>query len=354
MAIKDIVSGVMGKLGFGADRQSLKVEIATRANFSLTSFLGWLPNPDPVLRKMGKDQIVYDEIRSDGYVRGCIKSRKAGVTSMQHGIDRGKSKSRQGKIVEDLFKNLDVNRIINEMLDAPQFGYAPLEIIWENVGSMWLPKDVVGKPREWFCYNDKNEFCTREMNSYIGTPVPPYKFLCARQEASYNNPYGFADLSCCFWPATFKKGGLKSWLVFAEKWGQVFAIGKQPRGASDGETAKLLDSLEKMVQDAIATIPDDTSVELIESAGKGASSGLYKDLMQVCKAEISVVQLGHEGGALSTPGKLGGDGEAMGVRDDIVTSDKMIVEQTFKQLISWIWELNFTGEQPAWSLWREN
>ncbi len=353
MAIKDIIGGVIDKLGLRSDRKSLSKEIATRDKFSFTSVLGWLPNPDPVLKKMNKDQVVYDEIRSDGYVRGCIKSRKAGVTSMQHGIDRGKARSRQGKIIEDLFNNLDIIRIMSEILDAAQFGYSPLEIMWEPVGNLWLPKDIVGKPREWFCWNDKNEFCLREANSYVGTPVPPYKFLCARQEASYNNPYGFADLSCCFWPATFKKGGLKSWLIFAEKWGQVFAIGKQPRGASDGETSKLLNSLVAMVQDAIAVIPDDSSVTLVESAGKGSSSGLYRDLMQVCKAEISVVQLGHEGGALSTPGKLGGEGDAMSVRGDIVESDKMIVEQTFKQLIDMIWDLNFTGEKPVFTLWKE-
>jgi phage gp29-like protein len=306
-----------------------------------------------VLKKMGKDISAYEEIKADGYVRGCVKSRKAGVLGMLHGIDRGKAKSRQGKIIEDLFKNLDMPGAISEILDACQFGYSPLEIIWEQVGGYWLPKEIIGKPREWFCYDDENKLCLRERGSYIGAPVPPYKFLCARQEPTYSNPYGFADLSCCFWPATFKKGGLKSWLIFAEKWGQVFAIGKQPRGVSSAESQKLLDSLETMVQDAIAVIPDDSSVELKESAGKAASGGLYKDLMQVCKAEISVVQLGHEGGALSTPGKLGDEGNATAVRDDIVSADQRIVEQTMKELIAGIWDLNFTGPRPTWSLWRE-
>ncbi|GHK44416.1 hypothetical protein ECZU08_00120 [Escherichia coli] len=36
-------------------------------------------------------------------------------------------------------------------------------------------------------------------------------------------------------------------------------IGKHPRGANDAEIEKLLDSMEQMVEDAVAAIPDDTA-----------------------------------------------------------------------------------------------
>lgn len=34
----------------------------------------------------------------------------------------------------------------------------------------------------------------------------------------------------CFWPVAFKKGGMKFWLRFAEKFGSPWVIGKHPRG----------------------------------------------------------------------------------------------------------------------------
>ena len=226
-------------------------------------------------------------------------------------------------------------------------------MIWGRVGNWILPTDIKGKPPRWFLFDAENNLKLRVMANPMGEVLPEKKFLLPRQEATYDNPYGFPDLSSCFWPATFKKGGLKFWVTFAEKWGQAFAIGKMPPGSSDPDKKKLLDDLEQMVQDAVAVIPDNSSVEVKEAGGKMASSALFKDLLQYCKAEISVVQLGHEGGALSTPGKLGNDTMADTVRSDIVDADKKIVEQEMNKLIRWIWDLNFSGDRPEWSMWRE-
>ena len=85
---------------------SLSAEIATRQRSIDFYSLGmYLPNPDPVLKKMGKDIVVYNELLSDGHLGGCVTSREAGVKSLEWEIDRGKSKSRQAKLIDDLFKN---------------------------------------------------------------------------------------------------------------------------------------------------------------------------------------------------------------------------------------------------------
>ena len=353
MNIGQTIQKIGQKLGIGNRPATLLGEIATRERVNFNFYLPWLPNPDPVLKKMGKDIEVYDELRCDGYVRGCIKSRKAGVQRMLYGIDRGNISNQSQKLIEGLLNNFNMPEIISSILDAAQFGYSPIEIIWEQVGDWWLPKDLVGKPPEWFIFSADNKLKLRTINNLLGEEVHERKFLLPRQEASYKNPYGFPDLSCCFWPVTFKKGGIKSWVAFAEKWGDAFLVGKTPRSISDGERDKLLDALEKMVQDAIAVIPDDSSVELKEASGKNASSALYNNLIDSCKREISVVQLGHEGGAISTAGKLGGESSASGVRDDIINADKKIVEQAFNQLLKWIWDLNFAGPRPVFSMWRE-
>ncbi|WP_447797031.1 phage portal protein family protein [Pseudomonas moraviensis] len=119
------------------------------------------------------------------------------------------------------------------------------------------------------------------------------RFIVARQDATYANPYGFPDLSMCFWPATFMRGGLKFWVQFTEKYGSPWVIGKHPRGANDEETDLLLDSLEAMVQDAVAAIPDDASVQIIEAAGKAGSADVYRQLLEYCRSEINVAMLGQ-------------------------------------------------------------
>ncbi len=335
---------------------SLTDEIASRKRSIDFYSLGmYLPNPDPVLKKQGKDITVYKELLSDGHLGGCVSSRKSGVTSLEWGIDRGKAKTRQAKLVEDLFKNLHIDRIIKEILEAVLFGYQPMEVMWERVGGYILPKDIVGKPPEWFVFDDENRLRFRTKENYInGEELPEKKFLLPRNDPTYQNPYAFPELSRCFWPITFKRGGLKFWVIFTEKYGMPFLIGKKPRGTDATETNELADKLEQMVQDAVAVIPDDSSVEIIESSGKGASADIYAKLLEFCKVEVAIALLGQN---LTTEVKGGSYAAAeshMAVRQDIVDGDKKLVEGVFNELIGWIYEYNFgSGERPVFSMWEE-
>jgi hypothetical protein len=64
----------------------------------------------------------------------------------------------------------------------------------------------VGKPPEWFQFDNDNLLRFRAKDAGLeGEPVPLNKFVVPRQDATYDNPYGFPDLSMCFWPVTFKK-----------------------------------------------------------------------------------------------------------------------------------------------------
>jgi phage gp29-like protein len=343
-------------VSFGEKGDSLFREIATRNGAIDFYSLGmYLPDPDPVLRKMGKDQKVYRELTTDARVGSNIASRKAGVLSMEWGIDRGKAKSGAAKAISGLFAGLKVNRILSQILDAAYFGYQPLEVLWENAGGLILPRDVVAKPREWFAFGPDNELLLRTKASPNGSPVPEKKFLCPVFNGSYENPYGERVLSRCFWPVTFKKGGLKFWVNFVERFGTPWIIGKLPRGTDKAKTDDLADLLEAMVQDAVAVIPDDSSVEIIEAAGKGASSDLHRALVEWCNSEVSTAILGHAGASESTPGKLGGENTAGDVKQEIVDADANMAIETVNTLIGWIHELNFgaASESPAFSMWQE-
>jgi len=333
--------------------RSLSDEIATRQRSIDFYSIGMsLPNPDPVLKKMGKDITIYKELRSDPIVHGCITSRKAGTKKLLWELDRGKAKSRQAKYITDAIKALPVDRIISQMLNAPLYGYQPMEVMWNKD---WTPADVMAKPPHWFLFDESNNLRFRtKANWALGEELPEKKFILARNDADYENPYGFPILSTCFWPVTFRKGGFKFWVTFTEKFGMPFIVGKQPRGTGKEETEAFADMLELMISDAIAVIPDDASVEIPETKNTG-SADLYDKLITACKGEISVALLGHTGGALSTPGKLGGEDQAVEVRGDIVDGDKKIVEENFNTLIDWISEYKFAErvELPSFLMYEE-
>lgn len=311
-----------------------------------------LPNPDPILKSQSKDITVYRDMRSDGLIGSCIRRRKSAVKALDSGLDRNASPSRVTKAVQAMLDELDLPRIIGQILDCTLYGYQPLEVNWQARGGLLVPADVVAKPPEWFRFDTDNQlrFLTRE-DPMLGELVPERKFLLARQDPTYQNPYGFPDLSMCFWPLAFKKGGLKFWLSFAEKFGSAFSIGKLPRNATDPERAALLDSLDALIQNGVATIPDDGSVELLEMAGKSASADLYERLVMHCRGEITIALLGQNQTTEASANRASATA-GLEVTHELRDADGKLAAETVNTLIEWFCEVNFGSAQvPQFSLW---
>ena len=327
--------------------------IATRQRaLDFSAFGLVLPNPEPILKAQGKDIATYRDLRTDAHVGGCIRRRKSAVKALEHGLDRDRSPSRVAKAVESILGDLDLDRIIGEMMDAVLYGYQPLEISWKRVGSLLVPGEVVGKPPEWFCFDPDNQLRLKtRTNPNQGELLPEKKFLLPRQDATYQNPYGFPDLSMCFWPTFFKKGGVKLWLQFVEKFGSAFPVGKLPRGATPQEREDMLDALEELISNGVATIPDDGSVELLEMAGKSASSDLFDRLTMFCRSEVSIALTGTNQTTEANSNKASATA-GLEVARDLRDGDADIVAAAFNQLIRWTVDLNWSSaEPPIYSFW---
>ncbi|MGO1073216.1 DUF935 domain-containing protein [Lysobacter sp. CA199] len=315
---------------------------------------GHLPNPDPVLKKLGKDVTVYRDLLADAAIGGCVRRRKSAVRSLERGIDRAGTKNRVAKVIDQMLDRLGMSKLISEILDATLYGYQPLEVMWAAEDGLWLPVRVVGKPPEWFTFGRENELRLRTSREpAAGEPVPDRKFLVATQEASYANPYGFPDMSRVFWPAVFKKGGLKFWVAFTEKYGSPFLVGKQPRGTNDEETDLFLDRLADMVQDAIAVIPDDSSVEIMDASGKGASASVYRELLEFCRSEIAIALLGQNQSTEKDSTRASASA-GLEVTEDIRDGDAEIVCEVMNELIGWVVDVNFgDAERPKFDMWQQ-
>lgn len=336
-------------------KNGLTEEIATRKRaLNFYSLANILPDPDVVLKKQGKDIRIYKELLCDPHVFACVQSRKSGVLSLDWDINRGVEESDSNvDDLKNLLKELDIQKLISDILDATQFGFQPLEIIWKRAKSGHiLPAKIIAKPQEWFCFDNDNNLKFRTKDNYYGEVVPEKKFLLAQNNPSYNNPYGERTLSHVFWAVTFKKGGLKFWVVFTEKYGMPHLIGKHPRGASREETNTLADMLELMVQDAIAVIPDDSSVE-IQEANKSSSAEIYEKLIDKMNSEISKAILGQTlTTEIGSAGSYAASNTHMAVRQDIIDADRKLVESVINQLIRWIYEINFSNaEVPIFEMY---
>ncbi|MEJ5351930.1 MAG: DUF935 family protein [Melioribacteraceae bacterium] len=340
------------------NKKDLTTEIAIRQSFDkIVTYWNMLPDPDPILRKQGKDISVYRELLTDPHLYSTIQQRKAGVLSLNWELQQLNSNQNEYDFILSIFNNLPLENIIDQILNTPYFGFTVFEIIWQPDGSYLIPIKVEEKPQEWFFFDQYNNLnIKRNLNSitFDGEIVNPLKFILVQYKPTYQNPYGERLLSRCFWPVTFKRGGLKFWITFTEKYGQPFMVGKLPRNTNEEEKNDLLNSLENMIQDAVAVIPDDSSVDILE-AGKSSSVEVYRELMNFQNSEISKAILTQ---TLTTEvqdtGTYATSKTMESMLEKIYDADKRLVERILNKLIDLIYQVNFNSiEKPKFILYKE-
>lgn len=326
------------------DKKELSTQIATAHRyFGLYGFSQILPNPNIILRRLGKSSLsAYRELLIDPIVAGAVRRRKASVAGLNYRLDSDLS-DKQQIIIDQIFDSLDIYGLIGQILEAVLYGYQPIEVIWQFKNGVWIPVKLIAIPQEWTGFDANGELLL--IDGIAKTTPPPFKILCPTNNASFTNPYGTAELSCVYWATVFKRGGLKFWAEFAEKFGSPWIIGHEPRSNTDEDTNKLLDALEDLMGNAVATIPNDSSVEIKEATGKTGSSQVFDDFIRYCRSEINIALLGQD----QTTEKDTSHASAMAgltVTKDIRDNDCRVVESCFNTLLAWICELNFHNVSP--------
>ncbi|GMU86295.1 MAG: hypothetical protein AMXMBFR48_15370 [Ignavibacteriales bacterium] len=331
-------------------------DIAVRdTQSSYIQMFNMLPDPDPVLRKSGKSIEVYRDLITDAHVWANIQQRKAAITSLLWEIQQNDTDDRKFGLISNLFKSLDITQVIEQILNAPLFGYSVLEINWAVQSGLVLPTAIQEKPQEWFHFNPENILMLRGKRNQESISLPQFKFILITKDATYLNPYGEKALSRCFWPVTFKRGGLRFWVTFTEKFGMPYIFGKQPAGAGSEAASELLAKLELMVHDAIAVIPDNGSIE-IKWPESGAAVEAYRHFLEFMNSEISKALLSQTlTTELQNAGSYSASQTHASMLSNITDGDRKLVQKALNQLISWIYTINFGAENniPTFRLYEE-
>ena len=316
---------------------TLTTELMSGIGMGDMSMLNYLPNPDPILRAQGGRIEVYRNLK-DGHLGSVRRKRRRAVSSKSWSLQSGKGNYDKAKLVETQLWNMGLRDPIREIMRAIDFGYQVTEVIWESVNGVLLPVALKDRRQELFKFSKSGDLIFAKEKD---RDIPPYKFLLTRNDPTCDNPYGEATLSECFWPLAFKKGGLKFWVLFSEKFGLPKVVGKTPGSTTEQERAKFLRMLYGLVRDAAAVINDNSSIELLEYKTSGTLP--YESLVRWADREMSKAYLGE---TLTTEQTDSGGTRALGevhneVRLETIDDDLTMIESTFNTLIKWIWELNW-------------
>ncbi|ROL58614.1 DUF935 family protein [Bacteroidetes/Chlorobi group bacterium Naka2016] len=303
-----------------------------------------LPNPDTILRKIGRGIEVYRELKNDAHVWSCIQSRKSGVLSLEWNIEQGKSSGEVFEMVRSVFERLDVYQIESDILEAPLFGFQPIEIIWGQDGKYLLPRELKARPQEWFGFDIDGNLIYKGKFGNETEEIPEYKIILVQHEATAINPYGHSLLAKCYWPVTFKNGGLRFWVNFTERYGMPILIGQYQRGATNEEIRQLASDLDSIYEDAILVAPMDVKLELHEP-NRSSSVELYLELIRFANNEISKAILSQTLTTELEGGSYAASQTHFQIRKEIIMADTRLVQNAMNQLIRYIVDLNFGASE---------
>jgi len=346
---------LLQKLFKPGDKKAARLpHIATRARMGVGSLLSNLPNPDPILKAAGKDVSSYRDLLALPRIGGNVRRRKAAVLGLQRALVQGDASDQVYAFIEDWLADIDLDTLLRGLLDAPLYGYQPVELVWRPLERYLIPVEVYAKPPEWFKFDADSQlrFMAKEAGQ-DGELCDPARFVVARHDATWMNPYGQPDLAMCYWPGNFLRSGVKFWAQFVEKYGTPWVVGKYPRGTDQREMESLLDALAQMQQDAVSAFPDDDSIEIIEAGAKGASSQVFKDFIDHCKSDVNIALLGQDQTTdkdTNHASATAGADVAASIRD----GDKGVVLAALNRIISLVVETNFGDvTAPRYELWEQ-
>lgn len=311
----------------------------------------FFPDPDVILKKAGKGIEAYRDLLIDGHLTSVKQQRELMLQSMLWELYQEKSPENIHELINTCLKGINVYDLIKNILFARFMGTSVIEIVWEMKNGYWMPKKLLPKPIEWFKLGTDmtwkmilpNQGGGFNVSGDEGVEIPDYKFLIVQNSANDLEPYGERLLQKCFWPVVLRRGDIKFWAKFQEKYGMPTTFGKLPPGATDEKVQKLLDALVQLFEDAVAVIPSDGSVErLSESSSSSAES--YKMFLETLDNEISKIvltqtlttQVGSTGSYAATESHAG-------ILKALAQTDAQFISEAIDTLIRYIIELNFSS-----------
>ncbi len=347
----------------------MTAEIATR-NYALgyyPGFFNYLPDPDPILRKLGIDQTVYNDLLNDTTIGSLVNRRKNLTKSLDWNVDYGDDASEKevelcNQVIDILSgkHKTKIKDIISQSLNPIFFGYSVFEVVWQKVGKYFLPVKVEEKPREWFFFDNDNNLRFRTHDNWDGIPITgknaspelQYKFILLQNDPTYNNPYGDKVLSRCFYPGRFKNQGWKSFARFIHKYGLPYMFGKLPRTATREQHLALLSDLENMVEDVVGTGPDDSSLEVLEP-NKSGSTDLHTSFIQQCKNDLAEAILTNSMSVSiqKVGARSASETGAETIEGNLSEEDRDFPAELMDQVFTWTVDLNIgSGKYPKFTV----
>lgn len=304
---------------------------------------------DTVLQKQGGDYDLYHAVLDDWQVRSTFQQRQLALTACEWLIEPGGEKRADQKAADHLREvllHIGWDQATQLMHYGVFYGFSVAECLWARDGATITLDALKAKDRARFAFLANGELrLLTSADPWKGEALPARKFWTFRTGADHvDEPYGLGLAHTLYWPVRFKKGGVKFWLMAAEKYGSPTAVGWFPPGTSSADQARLLAALQKIQTDAALILPEGVRAELLEASRSGVLD--YERLCVYLDQAIAKIVLGQ----VMTSEAVGGQYKAdvqNDVRRELIKADADLICESFNRTVGrWLTDWNHPGAQP--------
>lgn len=285
------------------------------------------------------------------HYQGVLGTRKRAVARLPVTVEAATDDAwavEDADLVREWLRRDTLRGEVMDILDSVGKGYSFTEIIWETSGGRWWPARLEWRDPRWFTF-DAADGTTPRLRGEGGQPeaLAPYKWVCHQTKTKSGTPVRAGLIRGVAWVYLFQAFGWKDWLVFLNRFGQPFRLGKYGAGATPTDKDQLLRAIRALSGDFGGIVPESMAIELIEAKVTG-NVQVFRDLVNECDTRVSIVVLGQNLTTKVEGGSLAASSTHDGVRGDIRDADASDLVVTLnRDLVRPMIDLN-KGPRPAY------
>jgi phage gp29-like protein len=309
----------------------------TLATDQIYTLLDRLPDPDLVLKLRGMTRADLKKLETDDEIGGALDTRRDVVVATPWHLDPYEENDHLW-----LWEALEphVESIITGAWYATAYGYSVQEVVLKR-GNPITIESVQRKPMQWFEPRKDGTLWMNlpERGEWEQVPING-KFLLTTRLADYENPFGQALLSRCYWPWFFRTNGWEFWMTFLERFADNLLLGQV------GKPSKFVQEMNALGFSNVIGVGTEEKVAAITQSGKDE----FKAVEDALGRRIQITWLGQ---TLTTQMSNSGGSYAAAnvhnlVRMDKKHADLRMVEKAGQTVVNLLWRVNNrAGTPPA-------
>ncbi len=236
----------------------------------------------------------------DPHYASVLSTRKRAVAGIEPTVIPASDDKRDQEIAdavrEQIVEKPEFPGLVTDLLDSLGKGYSAVEILWDQTGNQWVPREYAWRDPRFFVFDRESGQRLRLLTddaTFEGVPLPPFKFAVHMPHLKSGIPIrsGLARLAAVSWMC--KAFTLADWMAFAEVFGMPLRLGRYNENATERDKEILKTAVANLGMDAAAIVPDSMRIEFVEAAKAAGGQELFLKLAEFLDRQVSKAVLGQ-------------------------------------------------------------